>query len=286
MEHQILTLKASKQEFKAQIADTICNGYKLLEKYPEAISLTSNLSNNHLKNEYNQWNCINRDILEYSFTNPKNKYLDDYNVACMVDTSLLAARFTLYCKMCIEEKISILEGFIKRIDLVPESRENVERSSSSKKKILSNEIFIVHGHSGEIKEKVARVLTNLGLDPIILHERPNKGKTIIEKLEANSSNVQFAVILLTADDKGKEKGKADLKSRARQNVILEMGYFMGILGRDCVFTLLENGVEKPGDLDGIVYTPIDSKDAWKMDLVKELKTCGYNITADKLIDAN
>jgi predicted nucleotide-binding protein len=115
-----------------------------------------------------------------------------------------------------------------------------------------------------------------------LHERPDGGKTIIEKFENNISNIGFAIILLTNDDEGKARIETDLKARARQNVIFEMGYFIGKLGRDKVFLLLEQGVEKPGDLDGIVYTLIDSHEGWKLKLVKELKSAGYQVSADNL----
>ena len=147
---------------------------------------------------------------------------------------------------------------------------------------LNNEIFIVHGHNDSVKQTTARTLSKLGLEPIILHERPDGGKTIIEKFEKNISNVGFALILLTNDDEGKARTETDLRARARQNVIFEMGYFIGKLGRDRVFLLLEHGVEKPGDLDGIVYTPMDSHEGWKLKLVKELKAAGYSVSADNL----
>lgn len=133
-----------------------------------------------------------------------------------------------------------------------------------------------------MKETTARTLSKLGLDPIILHEQPDGGRTIIEKFEENSSEVGYAIILLTADDEGKAKKEIDMKARARQNVVFEMGYFIGKLGRNKVLLLLENGVEKPGDLDGVVYTPIDANDGWKLKLVKELKACKYNVSADNI----
>lgn len=94
--------------------------------------------------------------------------------------------------------------------------------------------------------------------------------------------MNFAIILLTADDEGKSKRETDYKTRARQNVVFEMGYFIGKLERKKVFLLIENGVDKPGDLDGIVYVPIDDADGWKLKLVRELKVAGYNVTADDL----
>jgi predicted nucleotide-binding protein len=145
----------------------------------------------------------------------------------------------------------------------------------------TNKVFIVHGHNNEIKETLARTLEQWELKPIILHERADKGKTIIEKFEDNASDVNFAIILLTADDEGKAKKEDNYKYRARQNVIFEMGYFIGKLGRERVILLLENGVEKPSDLDGIVYKPIH--DDWKYRLFTELKAAGCNINAEKLI---
>jgi predicted nucleotide-binding protein len=149
---------------------------------------------------------------------------------------------------------------------------------------FSNNIFIVHGRDDAMKQAVARSVTKLGLELIILHEQPNKGRTIIEKFE-DYSDVGFAIVLLSGDDKGYLK--SDLpkgaKLRARQNVIFEMGFFIGKLGRERVFLLLEQGVEHPSDIDGIVYTPYESVDGnWRGKLVQELKACGYDVDANKL----
>jgi predicted nucleotide-binding protein len=146
----------------------------------------------------------------------------------------------------------------------------------------TSKVFIVHGHDELNKLIIARTLMQLGLNPIILHEQANAGKTLIEKFEHNS-NVGFAIILLTADDLGKAKNDADLKSRARQNVILELGYFIGKLGRDKVMALHEEGVELPSDLAGFVYVALDKSGHWKYELVKELQTAGYSVDANNLL---
>ena len=150
-----------------------------------------------------------------------------------------------------------------------------------RKSIVTDKVFIVHGHNEAVKENVARFVEHLKLKPIILHEQADKGRTIIEKFEANSEDVSFAIVLLTADDSGKANKESDFKQRARQNVIFEMGYFIGMLSRSHVFMLLEKGVEKPSDLDGIVYTSL-SED-WKSKLFKELKECGYKLDANDLV---
>ena len=144
-----------------------------------------------------------------------------------------------------------------------------------------------------MKQTVARVVSQLGLNPVILHEQPNGGKTIIEKFERNAEGINFAIILLSADDLAasvrdlngvkEDELNQHLEKRARQNVVFEMGYFAGILGRANVFFLLQDGVAKPGDLDGIVYTAYDATRAWRFELVKELKHAGYIVSADQVL---
>jgi len=136
----------------------------------------------------------------------------------------------------------------------------------------TREVFLVHGHNREYPETVARFLEKLKLKPIILHEQPNKGRTIIEKF-VDYSDVSFAVILLTGDDRGGllDAPVEEQHLRARQNVILELGFFLGRLGRGRVCTLYAEGVEIPSDYDGIVFVPLDRSGAWRLALAREIK---------------
>ncbi|MCB9227123.1 MAG: nucleotide-binding protein [Chitinophagales bacterium] len=157
------------------------------------------------------------------------------------------------------------------------SSKNTSNSKSNKK-----DVFIVHGHNEELKEKVARTIEKLKLRPVILHEQSNEGKTIIEKFEKHS-NVNFAVILLTYDDYGNVKSETNHNKRARQNVILELGYFIAKIGRENVMPLYEQGVELPSDISGVLYTLIDDTENWKFLLVKELKSAGFKVDANDII---
>ena len=145
----------------------------------------------------------------------------------------------------------------------------------------SNEVFIVHGHEEGPRESVARFLESLGLRPVILHEQASRGQTIIEKVETHS-DVGFAVVLLTADDVGGRVG-AEASPRARQNVILELGYFIGRLGRQNVCALVRQGVEIPSDFSGVVYVELAENDAWKIRLARELRESGYEIDWNKVM---
>lgn len=146
------------------------------------------------------------------------------------------------------------------------------------KTICYKKIFIVHGHDGELKQSVARVIEKQGINAIILSEQANKGRTIIEKFE-DYSDVGGAICLFTADDYGRAKNDTTDNIRARQNVVLETGYFMGKLGRENVVLLADKGIEMPSDLSGVVYT--DSTN-WEINLLKELKEMGYTIDFNKL----
>lgn len=146
---------------------------------------------------------------------------------------------------------------------------------------LSNKIFIVHGHDNGAKSEVARFLEKIGFEAIILHEQANQGKTIIEKIDVYG-NVGFAVVLLTPDDEGCARGERP-SPRARQNVILELGYFIGRLGRDKVCALKKGDMEIPSDFMGVVWENMDQNGAWQQKLARELNAVGHNIDWNKVM---
>lgn len=140
-------------------------------------------------------------------------------------------------------------------------------------------VFIVHGRDNEAKQEVARFLSELGLEPIILHEQASSGMTIIEKIERYTNDADFALVLYTPCDHGSgtHEPKVAARSRARQNVVFEHGYLMAKLGRENVCALVKGDIETPNDISGVVYVPLDGFGGWKNEVTKELKACGYVI---------
>ncbi|MEN0569829.1 nucleotide-binding protein [Serratia nevei] len=134
---------------------------------------------------------------------------------------------------------------------------------------VKKKVFIVHGHDSSLKFEVSAFLSAEGFDPIILHTQTNNGDTIIEKLERYIDQVSFAVVLYTACDIGRaiDAPESENKNRARQNVVFEHGYLISKLGRKNVVALRVQGVEVPGDLNGIVYLEVPN---WEYMLSKEL----------------
>ncbi|AOZ07726.1 TIR domain-containing protein [Cupriavidus malaysiensis] len=148
-------------------------------------------------------------------------------------------------------------------------------------KPLSRRVFVVHGHDEGARETVARFLDKIGFDPIILHEQASQNRTVIEKIEAYD-DVGFAVVLLTPDDEGRAK-EGELQPRARQNVLLELGYFMGRLGRGKVCALKRGEVEIPSDFAGVVWVAMDVGNGWKQALGQELQAAGYDVDWNKVM---
>jgi len=175
--------------------------------------------------------------------------------------------------------ITRLESILERLPLIPVVRQTKRLSDAS---LPNKNIFVVHGHDESAKESVARFIDKLGLRAIILQEQPKGGRTIIEQLEEHS-DVGFAVVLMTPDDVGVSISETEeAKLRARQNVIFEFGYFLGKLERSKVRILRKGDVEIPSDLQGVLYIPMDSAGAWRMELAKEIKNAGIDVDLNKV----
>ncbi len=163
----------------------------------------------------------------------------------------------------------------------------IEESSEGEKKVATagKSVFLVHGHNERWLQEVARYIGKFDLGVTILREEPNEGKTIIEKFESHAAKAAFAVVLLTGDDRGgvRDGDGATYGLRARQNVILELGFFLGALGRARVCALYEDGVEIPSDYSGVLFVPIENSGAWKLPLAREMKVAGLHIDLNKAV---
>ncbi len=152
---------------------------------------------------------------------------------------------------------------------------------------FSRRIFIIHGHDAVLKNELARLLERLDFVPVILHEQPDRGQTILTKLNAELADVGFAFVILTPDDVGNVASDATaLKARARQNVVFEHGLFSGRLSQSRVCAIRRGDVEIPSDLHGLLYktVPVGSGiDAIAFDVVKELRAAGYIVDANRLV---
>jgi predicted nucleotide-binding protein len=156
---------------------------------------------------------------------------------------------------------------------------NPETEKVTTEKVIGNTVFIIHGHDNSLKTETQLLLTRAGVNNIVLHEQPDKGRTIIDKLIDESSNSNYAIALLSPDDVLK-----DGENRARQNVILEIGYFIGLLGKERVRLIKKGEIDIPSDLSGILYEKYDDGGAWKIKICKELQAVGIFVDLKAVVD--
>lgn len=176
-----------------------------------------------------------------------------------------------------DQSKTVLTELIHAISAMPAVSPAVAQES-----VEQDTVFVVHGHNHAILEKTARFIERIGAEAIILHEQANEGRTIIEKFEIHSGT-KYAVVLATADDQGAAKSDTVARPRPRQNVILELGYFLGKLGRNRVCVLYEEGTELPSDISGVVYISLDQGESWKWHLARELKTAGLRVDLNRAV---
>lgn len=273
-------LVISKSDFKDAIEERIAQGEELLKRNVQTVDDLE-----ELKSQYSLWNDYNRELLKQSFNQPENEYQKTYEGAgAWLGFTLNQVPPAQQLKDFIEKfkrKIEELRKLTLKVNLLKSIEPEPEVKKSAKKDLDKSQVFIVHGHDDLAKVETARFIENLGFQPIILHEQPSSGQTIIEKIESYS-NVGFGIVLYTQCDVGAKNGhEHELKHRARQNVVFEHGYLIANIGRNNVAALVKGEVETPNDISGVVY--ISMIGDWKLELAKELRNSGYAVDMNKVI---
>lgn len=121
----------------------------------------------------------------------------------------------------------------------------------------NNKVFIIHGHDEARLRELENILNDFDLEPVILKNEIDNGKTVIEKLEDYGKECGFAFAIITPDDIVYNKDKKVFQ--ARPNVLYELGWFMGRYGRSKVRLLCKFGTALPSDLSGIVNIEYNDK---------------------------
>jgi predicted nucleotide-binding protein len=267
-------LLVSREEAAKRIDERMTAGEQLRQREITAAEVLE-----ECEADYRRWNSFNAELLKRLFTTAK--YAEEYSWWGVASVSRFES--PLHQKIReyrdeIAEKLHRLQSIRERLDLIPLAASVAASSPVAAARAHSNRVFVVHGHDEAARESVARFLEKLGVGAIILHEQPTGGRTLMEKLE-HYSDVDFAVILLTPDDVGAVGGTGapQLQPRARQNVVLELGYFVGKLDREHVCALYSGPLELPSDYLGVGFVPLDRGGGWRLQLARELRAAGVAV---------
>ena len=264
---------------------TKAEAIKRLQRVLDAIPELKNLRRG--SPEFEKWRRDTKVAITNAFGNESDNIKDfnkiNYSVPFFVSRMPDSYFQNAYVRG-IESAAAVLKSMINEVEEYwPEENQPPATSEVHKnERINTNEIFIVHGRDEGAKETVARFLDMLDLVPVTLAEKPGKDLTIIEKFE-QPTHVGFAIVLLTPDDAGSlQDDENDLSPRARQNVIFELGFFIGRLGREHVCALTKGDVEIPSNYAGIEYVPLDASGGWKQKLFRELRSVGFQVDANQV----
>jgi predicted nucleotide-binding protein len=272
-----LYLAMPRDEAAAKLVERMDRGKELKDR-----TIRSPGELQEVKHSYFTWDEYNEELLRRMFSS--SKMAEEYRgFAFGSSGSPHLEQQAAEIHNDIDSAIRRLASIKDRLELIPHApgvdqpREVARRTAS----IGGSEVFLVHGHDEGVREGVARFIAKLDLTPVILHEQPSQGRTVVEKLD-HHGDVGFAVILLTPDDIGGTNPN-DLRSRARQNVVLELGFFLGRLGRDRVCAIHRGDLELPSDYMGVIYIPFDAGGGWRLHLARELKAAGFSVDMNKAL---
>jgi predicted nucleotide-binding protein len=187
---------------------------------------------------------------------------------------------------------NVLKGKVKGAYLCTEKfLSSTEKAMASAQQATSasdarRRVFVVCGTDSEMKQAITNALTKLKLLPVILCEEPSQGRKIVEYFQ-EYADVGFAVVLLSPDDYMylKDEPPSKRKLRPRQDVVFELGFLLGKLGRGNVLVFQREcqNFDGPTDFEGMKVTAFDDRDSWKLALARELTNCGYNVEAGRIL---
>lgn len=272
-------LTVPRSQLDEELADRIAKGNELLE-----IPVRAGPELEQARGKYYTWHDYNEMLIKRSFTTsaPALTYAEQLRFVFGGGLSLEEEYNDFHED--VTARLRRLESLREQLPLFAEAP-NVAGPAPARAVAgpTGTQVFIVHGHSEAVKQSVVRTVQRLtGVEPVILHEQPDRGRTIIEKFEGEAADIGFAIILLTGDDEGRSRlgdPAPELQLRARQNVVFEMGYFIGRLGRPYVAILYEDDVELPSDISGLLYTPLAN---WELKLAQEMRAAGLNVDLNHL----
>jgi predicted nucleotide-binding protein len=220
-----------------------------------------------------RWHSYNIDMLGGMFDS--DAPVKEYNpkIPSLSDPENLYEEIQFFHRS-VEWSLNRLRTILEKLELYKEADNLTSDPNPASGALTGRDVFIVHGHAGREYE-VAHVIGEFGAKPVILKDELNLGSpTLIEKLEREAKRVGYAIVIFTPDDEGKSVKDKELRPRARQNVVLELGFFIALLGRDKVTILHDPKVEVPSDFGGVTYHPLDEGGAWKSRIEAELRAAG------------
>ena len=217
-----------------------------------------------LERKFIRWNKENFDYLKKIFVS--KSIAAEYAASSLYIGSIFGSDFSL-----TEKHLKIQNEIQVKLDKLVSIKESLDLLKPKEKK--KQKVYFVHNSDNNIAHEILDFIEKHNFKPIILKDLAKAGKTLIDEIE-NVPDINYAIVVLTLDEIG-GKTRENLHFRASQNVILELGIFVGKLGRNRVSGIRDESIELPDDFHGFEYIVYDAKGKWQLQLTKQLKAAGF-----------
>ncbi len=187
---------------------------------------------------------------------------------------------------------NIVKGKVKGVYLCtekflpPTQKPAAPMQSVKSSSVVRRRVLVVCGTDDKMKHAVTNALIKLQLVPVVMCEEPSQGRKIVERFQ-DYADVGFAVVLLSPDESlyDKDESPTKRKLRPRQDVVFELGFLLGKLGKGNVLVFQREcaNFESPADFEGIKVTAFDDRNSWKLALIRELANSGYSVDANRIL---
>ena len=144
---------------------------------------------------------------------------------------------------------------------------------------LGRNVYVVHGRDCAFVEPVVAYLEAIGLHPILLVDTSRSDRNLVERFE-NFASQAYAVVLLAAENDAAARAATDpglRRLRPDAQLIFQLGYLIGKLGRRYVSALHREDLELPAELSSVLAIPMDDIGIWKFGLLRDLVAAGFAV---------
>ena len=201
----------------------------------------------------------------------EKEIVNSFSIEKEYSADAITTFFTDKTKDHIELTYTKINSFISRSLTAINEHRVIRLEPIDFKEIENRKIFVVHGRNHKPIEDIKKVLKKESIEPIVLMEEVTPGSDfILNKFLNNADKAKAAIILATGDVLEAD----NISKHARPNVVLELGYFIGVLSLDRIIVLIEDESVLPSDIKGIEYLNINSRN-WKSVLIKKLVKIGF-----------
>lgn len=263
-----LKLTCSRADAQRRLLIQVDRGNELL---PRVTSVRDEAALDSVEAEYETWYEFNCRLLKQIGTT--EELFDAYPPSgpqVLTTADLQFAKMVQNLATSLKGCIRSLESISDQLDLVDE----IEKPSAPAPSptTASPHVFIIHGHDYqaaiELKELIDECFPSL--TPVLLAREAWRGRTVIEKFEEEASKCGFAFAVFTPDDN--VQAGHDEYQQMRPNVVFELGWFYGKIGRRRTCILYKQGTQIPSDLAGLGWHGFDTsvKQAY-YEIEKELR---------------